>query len=298
MKKVNKNSLHEERGMYRYLASSVYKKPVPRPTQPTPANKDEGGVSILSIIKFIFMMFIAWTTLTFLNLGFKEIRPVNEINGKIFGSNSWLVNKGRSQIIINPSDSKSQATSANNYENQTVATHSVLNEGNDNRSKELKNQNGNTCSECKGYGKIIGCPDGNCNKGKVNCRSCEGMGRYIRGNGKTCLYCEGSGITICSECGGNYSTIENICYTCNGTGKTRFETTLCSSCKGDGKERCDKLRCVKGILTCREPERHSDNSCSSCNQDAGQPHGALCTYGQSACTTCDGSGSIQVEKRI
>ena len=298
MKKVNKNSLHEERGMYRYLSLPDYKKPGPRPTQPTPASKDEGGVSILSIIKFIFMMFIVWTTLTFLNLGFKEITPVNEINGKIFGSNSWLVNKGRSQINNNPSDSKSQATSANNYENQTVATHSVLNEGNDNRSKELKNQNGNTCSGCQGYGKRLGCPPYNfCNKGKKNCSSCGGRGRDI--NGKTCLYCEGSGITICSACGGNYSTIENICDICNGTGKTRLETTLCYSCKGDGKGSCDKLlRCVKGILTCREPERHSDNSCSYCNQDAGQPHGALCTYGQRACTICDGSGSIQVEKRI
>jgi hypothetical protein len=273
MKKVNKNSLHE-------------------------ADKDEGGVSILSIIKFIFMMFIVWTTLTFLNLGFKEISPVNEINGKIFGSNSWLVNEGSSQININPSDSTGQAKSANNYENQTLATNSVLNEGNDNdnRSKELKNRNGNTCSGCQGYGKKLGCPPYNlCNKGKKNCSYCRG-GRDIYG--KTCLYCEGSGITICSACGGNYSTIENICDICNGTGKTRLEATLCWSCKGDGKERCDKLRCVKGILTCREPERHSDNSCSSCNQDAGQPHGALCTYGQSACTTCDGSGSIQVEKRI
>ena len=227
MKKVNKNSLHEERGMYRYLSLPDYKKPGPRPTQPTPASKDEGGVSILSIIKFIFMMFIVWTTLTFLNLGFKEITPVNEINGKIFGSNSWLVNKGRSQININPSDSKSQATSANNYENQTVATHSASS------SETINNQDPSIKNEVVPEENNIQSNNITQQQEERKCYSCNGTGqcpkcskpqrvRYKQGESPNDHDEIRFGMIVCTQCGGNLMNFgadkNKSCYLCKSSG--------------------------------------------------------------------------------
>ena len=198
MKKVNKNSLHE-------------------------ANKDEGGVSILSIIKFIFMMFIAWTTLTFLNLGFKEISPVNEINGKIFGSNSWLVNEGSSQINIKPSDSTSQATSANNYENQTVATNSA------NSSETINNQDPSIKNELVPEENNIQSNSNSQLNQKQNCNECQGTGSV------SCNDCAGSGQHRCDFCRGSKIRYDDICSECKGSGMER-----CRTCFGRGKTKCYK----------------------------------------------------------
>jgi hypothetical protein len=168
-------------------------------------------------------------------------------------------------------------------------------------SRTNKTLSQHKCSNCMGQGTTIGCEGigfKRCKQGKVHCSSCNGRGSDSY-SGQICLDCNGTGITICRACNGNYSSVENICFRCDGKGFTQLATLVCFSCDGDGKSRCTKLsRCKRGILTCTQPKSHNDKHCSYCRQDAGEPHGYLCDYGKSACNVCKGSGQIQEERRL
>lgn len=83
-----------------------------------------------------------------------------------------------------------------------------------------------TCTFCKGAGKLV-CPK--CHgSGWIEsiCSSCNGRGNY--GN-FTCLYCKGTGYVEDSV----FGTGKHNCISCNGTG---FTTKSCIQCSGTGKD--------------------------------------------------------------
>jgi hypothetical protein len=82
------------------------------------------------------------------------------------------------------------------------------------------------CTNCSGLGYELGCL--RCKKGYLHCRSCSGN-RYDN-NGRVCLDCNGTGIVICDNCGGSYSTFQTKCFHCDGKKIVKLE--LCTSCKG------------------------------------------------------------------
>jgi hypothetical protein len=177
---------------------------------------------------YLIYVLALWGGLSLINNKVTTIGFVNKINTELFGSNSNKINKNNQEVVpnnqnTNSSDGINDEPIQNEVNSQTETDD---NSTTNNYKPQQNSSNTIQCSNCSGLGYELGCP--RCKKGYLHCRSCSGN-RYDN-NGRVCLYCNGTGIVICDNCGGSYSIFQTKCFHCDGKKIVKLE--LCTSCKG------------------------------------------------------------------
>jgi len=185
---------------------------------------------------YLIYVLAIWGGLSLINNKVTPIDFVNKINTELFGSNSNKINKNNQEVVPNNQNNEEKinitpdSSDANNDEpiQNEVNSQTETDDNSTTNNYKLQQNSSNTiqCSNCSGLGYELGCP--RCKKGYLHCRSCSGN-RYDN-NGRVCLDCNGTGIVICDNCGGSYSTFEKKCFHCDG--KKIVKLDLCTSCKG------------------------------------------------------------------
>ena len=181
---------------------------------------------------YLIIVLWIWIGLTFIDSKVKRIDFIHRINTEL----KKEINKNNQEVIPNNQNNEEKinitpdSSDVNNDEpiQNGVNSQTETDDNSTTNNYKLQQNSSNTiqCPSCDGLGYEIGCP--RCNKGNIHCRSCYGN-RYDR-NGRVCLACNGTGIVICDNCGGSYSTFEKKCFHCDG--KKILKLELCTSCKG------------------------------------------------------------------
>lgn len=116
------------------------------------------------------------------------------------------------------------------------------------------------CDDCDGDGYI-----------EIDCRACNGTGRYTLRNGDEvdCRVCDGSGIHHTEDCNNCDGTGSVDCHVCDGSGR-------CEKCGGEGDVEC---RACHGTGVCGKCRGKGRLKCQNCK-------------GSGLCPSCKGSQTI------
>jgi hypothetical protein len=180
---------------------------------------------------YLIIVLWIWIGLTFIDSKVKRIDFIHRINTEL----KKEINKNNQEVVPNTQNNEETITEDNSLDGindepiqNEVNSQTETNDNSTTNNSKLQQNSSNTiqCSNCSGLGYELGCP--RCKNGYLHCRYCSGN-RYDR-NGRVCLDCNGTGIILCDNCGGSYSTFKKKCFHCDGKKIVKLE--LCTSCKG------------------------------------------------------------------